>query len=36
MPRTFFAVCRVGDENVVKRIPLRDGVKQELEKLFDD
>ena len=36
MPRTLFTLCRVGDENVVKRIPLQAGVQAELEQLFDD
>ena len=35
MPRTFFAICRVGTENVVKRIPIRAAVQGELEQLFD-
>lgn len=35
MPRTLFALCRVGDENVVKRIPLQAGVQAEIEQLFD-
>ncbi|WP_271437096.1 hypothetical protein [Lentibacter algarum] len=36
MPRSLFALCRVGDENVVKRIPLQAGVQAELEALFDE
>ncbi|MBB3995204.1 hypothetical protein GGR95_002856 [Sulfitobacter undariae] len=35
MPRSFFALCRVGEENVVRRIPLQAGVQAELEQLFD-
>lgn len=35
MPRTFFAICRIGAENVVKRIPIRAAVQGELEQLFD-
>jgi hypothetical protein len=35
MPRTFFAICRVNDANVIRRIPLRAGVQAELEGLFD-
>jgi len=35
MPRTFFAICRIADENVVKRIPIRTAVQDELERLFD-
>ena len=36
MPRTFFAICRVGDANVIRRVPLRAGVQAELEALFDN
>tara|TARA_R110002074_G_scaffold283280_1_gene454898 strand:- start:122 stop:991 length:870 start_codon:yes stop_codon:yes gene_type:complete len=35
MPRTFFAICRIGDENVIRRIPIRAAVQAELEQLFD-
>lgn len=35
MPRTFFAICRVGDNNVIRRIPIRAAVQAELEGLFD-
>lgn len=35
MPRTFFAICRVDDANVIRRIPLRAGVQVEMEALFD-
>ena len=35
MPRTFFAICRIGAENVVRRIPIRAAVQNELEQLFD-
>lgn len=35
MPRTFFAICRMGAENVVRRIPVRAAVQSELEQLFD-
>lgn len=36
MPRTFFAFCPENDENVVFRIPIRAGVQDELENLFND
>ncbi len=36
MPRSFFALCRVGEDNVVKRIPLQAAVQNELEQLFDE
>lgn len=36
MPRTFFAICREGDNNVIRRIPIRAAVQGELEQLFDD
>jgi len=35
MPRSFFALCRVGEENVVRRVPLQAGIQAELEQLFD-
>ncbi len=35
MSRTFFAICRMGAENVVRRIPVRAAVQGELEQLFD-
>lgn len=36
MPRTFFALCRTGDADAVKRIPLQAAVQTELEGLFDE
>ena len=35
MPRSFFALCRINDENVIRRIPLQAGVQADIEQLFD-
>ena len=35
MPRTFFAICRVDDENLIRRIPIRAAVQTDLEDMFD-
>lgn len=35
MPRSFFALCRINNQNEVRRIPLQAGVQAEIEQLFD-
>jgi hypothetical protein len=35
MPRSFFALCRIGDQNVIRRIPLQASVQAEIEQLFE-
>ena len=35
MPRTFYALCRVGGTDTVRRIPVQAQVQAELEGLFD-
>ena len=35
MPRTFFAICRVDDKNLIRRIPIRAAVQTDLEDMFD-
>lgn len=35
MPRTLFALCRSDGANVVRRVPLENGVQTEIESVFD-
>lgn len=35
MPRTIFALCRINNELIVRRIPLKAGLQDEIEQMFD-